>query len=87
MTWQNGRLDEQTSHTAVGYTTTLRITHTHLIYLKVLNMELFMFEPEMIEECIDPFDSTILKFLTIIGQFVFRAYKFLPLHHMIIAYT
>ena len=34
------------------------------------NASLLMFEPEMIEEWIDPFDSTILKFLTIIVYIV-----------------
>ena len=32
------------------------------------NASLLMFEPEMIEEWIDPFDSTILKFLTVIVE-------------------
>ena len=34
------------------------------------NASLLMFEPEMIEEWIDPFGSTILKFLTVIVYIV-----------------
>ena len=34
------------------------------------NASLLMFEPEMIEEWIDPFDSTVLKFLTVIVYIV-----------------
>ena len=33
------------------------------------NTSIAMFEPDIIEEWIDPFDSILLKLLTIIGDF------------------